>query len=444
MPAVRLLFRSKSGLTAELLQLAWPLIVSNLAYVLLGIVDTVYMGRVGAVEVGAVGLASNAVLTLMLLFRGTLETLPIFGARALGAGDPAGFRRWYSVYLALALLLGTVLALSGPSLLQALLRLLGTDPQVVGPVLIYGTIRMYEAPLHLLATVNGQAFVSSGDTRTPMRIAWAMVLLNALLAYLFVFGLGWGIAGAGWATFLAVAFQAGLSQVLLWRRFGPLLPGLPRRAELLKIVTVGVPVGLSTLAISAAFTTFNGLISRLGPLELAASQIAQQLAAFGFMPAFALSVAASTLVARALGERRPDRARRIGWRGAGVAAVLMGLLGLLFWTVPVPLLSLFTDRQEVWPLGSQVLRIMAIYQVMDAVAIVLGGTLAGAGDTRFRLMISLLGSWGVMVLPASYLLSHGYGLTAAWTAALVYIAFAALAFGGRFWSGRWLRYGAAL
>ncbi|MFC6659132.1 MATE family efflux transporter [Deinococcus multiflagellatus] len=180
------------------------------------------------------------------------------------------------------------------------------------------------------------------------------------------------------------------------------------------------------------------MISRLGPTELAASQIANQLASLGFLPAFALASATGSLLSRAMGAGRPDIATRIGWRGAGVAAALMGVLGALFLLIPGPLIGLFNRSPEVLALGTTVLAIMAAYQVLDGVAIVLGGALGGAGDTRFRLLVTLAGAWLVMVLGAWWLAPR-YGVAGAWGSALLFLVFAAGAYGWRFASGRWRR-----
>ncbi|WP_084051039.1 MATE family efflux transporter [Deinococcus hopiensis] len=429
------------GTTGELLRLAGPLMLSNLAYTAVGFTDTLLMGRLGVVEVGAVGFASLCLLTLVLLFRGSLNTASTFVARALGAGNAAGVRRWTSVFLGCALV-GVPLALAGPWLVDGLFALLKPEASVAATARTYAHIRLWEIPFVMLGSTALSVMVGLGNTRTPMLLAWLVVVLNAALAVLLIFGLGWGVRGAAWAAVIAVAVQNALAVALLARlhghRFGPFRPARPHRSELAALGRISLPAGITELAEVGAFTVFQGVISRLGPTELAASQIANQLASLGFLPAFALASATSSLLSRALGAGRPDLAARIGWRGAGVAAALMGLLGVLFLTLPRPLIGLFSRSPEVLELGRTVLGIMAAYQVLDGVAIVLGGALGGAGDTRFRLIVTLVGAWLVMVLGAS-LLAPRYGVSGAWGAALVFIAFAALAYLGRFASGRWQR-----
>lgn len=429
------------GDTRELLGLAWPLMLSNLAYTAVGFTDTLLMGRLGVVEVGAVGFAHICLLTLILLLRGSLNTASTFVARALGAGDREGVQRWASVFLSCALL-GVPLALAAPLLVDALFALLRPDPSVTDVARTYAHIRVWEIPLVMLGSAAISVMVGLGDTRTPMRLAWLVVALNAALAVLFIFGLGWGVQGAAWAAVLAVGLQNGLALVLLsrrhGRRFGPFGLVRPTRTELGSLARVSLPAGVTELGEISAFTVFQGIISRLGATELAASQIAVQLASLGFLPAYALSSATGSLLSKALGAGRPDLAARIGWRGMWLAAGLMGVLGVLFLVMPGTLLGLFNQDPGVLKLGATILAVMAAYQVLDGVAIVLGGALAGAGDTRFRLLVTLTGAWLIMVLGASWLAPR-YGVGGAWGAALVFISLAAVAYALRFASGRWQR-----
>ena len=429
------------GTTRELMTLAWPLILSNLAYTAVGFTDTLYMGRLGVLEVGAVGLASLVLFTVSLFFRGALNVAATFVARALGAGDPAGVRRWAGIFLTLSLV-GLPLALIGPWLVGTVLKLLGAAPSILQVAQTYGHIRIFELPFVLLGAASVAIMLGLGNTRTPMVLSWLLVVVNAALAALFVFGFHWGVAGAAWATLIAVVMQGLLSYALLLRLYrtdsGPFPFVRPDLRELRLVGRIALPAGATDLADVGAFTAFLGVIARLGPTELAASQIANQFASFGFLPAFALSASTSSLLSRALGAGQPALARRIGWRGAALAAGWMSVLTLIFLLWPRPLIALFNDDPEVLKLGTTVLAVMSGYLLFDGVGIALGGALGGAGDTRFRLLVTLGGAWLVMV-PAATWLAPRYGVGGAWGAALLYIVVLAGSYTWRFWSGRWYK-----
>ncbi|WP_407538680.1 MATE family efflux transporter [Deinococcus radiomollis] len=429
------------GTTRELVTLAWPLVLSNLAYTAVGFTDTLYMGRLGVLEVGAVGLASLVLFTVSLFFRGALNTAATFVARALGAGDPAGVRRWAGIFLTLSLV-GLPMALIGPWLVSTVLQLLGAAPSILKVAQTYGHIRIFEIPFVLLGAASVAIMLGLGNTRTPMLLSWLLVVVNAALAALFVFGFHWGVAGAAWATLIAVVMQGLLSYVLLLRLYrtdtGPFPFVRPKLQELRLVGRIALPAGATDLADVGAFTAFLGVIARLGPTELAASQIANQFASFGFLPAFALSASTSSLLSRALGAGQPGLARRIGWRGAALAAGWMSVLTLVFLLWPRPLIALFNTDPDVLKLGTTVLAVMSGYLLFDGVGIALGGALGGAGDTRFRLLVTLGGAWLVMV-PAATWLAPRYGVGGAWAAALLYIVVLAGSYTWRFWSGRWYK-----
>ncbi|WP_425145278.1 MATE family efflux transporter [Deinococcus sp.] len=429
------------GTTRELAALAWPLILSNLAYTAVGFTDTLYMGRLGVLEVGAVGLASLVMFMIPLLFRSALGTAATFVARTLGAGDRAGIRRWAGVFLSLSLV-GLPLTLLAPWLLGGVLSLLHAAPDITRVAQTYVLIRLLEIPLMLLGTASLSIMLGLGNTRTPMLLSWLLVIVNAVLAGLLVFGLHLGVAGAAWGSLVAVCLQGALAFVLLRRlhqgECGRLWFVRPTRQELRSVARVSLPAGATDLADVGAFTAFLGVIARLGPAELAASQIANQFASLGFLPAFALSASTSSLLSRALGAGRPDLAVRIGWRGATLAAGLMLMLTLAFVFIPRPLIGLFSHDPAVMRLGASVLAVMSAYMLLDGVSIVLGGALTGAGDTRFRLLVTLGGAWLLMV-PGATWLAPRYGVSGAWFAALLYITLLASTYAWRFWSGRWRR-----
>ncbi|WP_229670925.1 MATE family efflux transporter [Deinococcus aquiradiocola] len=429
-----------AGTTRELLALAWPLMLSNLAYTAVGFTDTLYMGRLGVLEVGAVGLAGVVLFSVSLFFRGALNTAATFVARAVGAQDRPGVIRWAGIFLTLSLT-GLPLALVGPWLVEHLLNLMHAEPDITRVGLTYARIRIFEIPFVLLGAASLAIMLGLGNTRTPMLLSWLLVIVNAVLAAVFVFVLHWGVAGAAWASLIAVSVQGLLAYLLLGlhrNEYGPFRFVRPDTKELRSVARISVPAGATDLGEVSAFTVFLGIIARLGPTELAASQIANQFASFGFLPAFALSASTSSLLSRALGAGRPDLAARIGWRGAGLSAALMAVLTAAFLAFPHALIRLFNSDPGVLTLGSRVLAVMSGYMLLDGLGIVLGGALSGAGDTRFRLLVTLSGAWLLMV-PGAALLAPRYGVSGAWFAALLYIALVAATYSWRFWSGRWRR-----
>lgn len=442
-----------SELGRQLLKLAAPMVLSNLAYTLLGVLDTLFLGRVSTAAVGSIGVGGSLFLAFALLFRGIVQgTLP-YVARMYGRQRPREAGRYLQYYLLLSLLISPLVAVL-PWGVQAYFRLMRPHPEVAALASTYINIRFLELPFSLLATTIGSFLIGVGNAQAPMWMAWLAVGVNAAANYILIFGkLGlpaMGVAGAAWGTVIAVFVQFVCGLVVLvrgyWHDYHLGQWSWPTLPELAAMVKVGLPMGITDAVELAAFSTFFTLISRLGTVELAASQIANQIAAFAFMPGFAFGQATGSLVGRYLGANKQDTAEAVGYRGAFLGMAAMGVVGLGFWVFSPTLGRMFTADREVLEMTALLLKVMAFYQVFDAANIVFRGALNGAGDTRFTMTVAV--SAAVLVfIPAVYLLTFilNFRLLGAWLGCMAYlVTLAGLCF-VRFRRGTWksIRLGAA-
>ena len=442
-------FFTQTGLTHKVALLAGPLILQNLSYTLLGVTDTFFVSRVSTEAVGAVGLAGVLFFSLMLLFRSTAASSVVFVGRAHGAKDDAqvGEAVWQVLNM-IALL--TLLALTLPWVFTFLFQFAAPDD---ASVLALGTqylqIRAFEVPLAMFNGVVWGFLVGRGDSRTPMLLAWVQVLVNIALDWLLVLGnLGfpaWGVSGAAVATVAANAVVTLVSAWLLWRpaahaRFATRRARRSSSPQLRRVLATGLPMGVGDFVEVASFTAFFALIGRLGTEVLAANNIALQFMSLSFTAGIAVAQASSSLVAQHLGAQEPEQAERVGYRATFLGMGLMGLIGLSYLIAPTFLMRVFSDDPQVIAAGVAILRLVALYQIFDAAAIVLGGSLNGAGDTTYTMLMRLFFAWG-MFIPLAYLLAFplGYGVRGAWAGAMVYLAGLALVYLLRFRSGRWKR-----
>ena len=435
-----------AGGLREVFELAYPVILTQLSRTAMGLVDSAMVGRLGAVQLAAVGFGGIWLWTLFSLFFGAATGVQTFVSQAHGAGRPreCGPWAWQALY-----------ALFPAAIIAALLMAVAVKPALW--LLAPSEALQSTSTSYILARLPGElTFVASmvlvsffrglGDTRTPLYITLGANVVNAVLDYGLIFGrLGlpeWGVPGAGIATSLAtaggiVALFATLQRRAMRRRFstGPIAPD---RVAIRRFLRIGAPIGGQWFLDMMAFALFATLVARMGDAEMAATQALLMLLALSYMQAVGISVATSTLVGRYIGARVLQAARRTFLSALLLGAILSSAVGLLFVSIPRPLLRIFTDDPEVLERGLPLVWLCAGFQFFDCGAIVAEGELRGAGDTRWPFLVQTALNWAFF-LPLAYLLAVvlGHGLTGAWLAEFTYIALLAAVMLWRFRSGAW-------
>ncbi|MFI5366983.1 MAG: MATE family efflux transporter, partial [Candidatus Binatia bacterium] len=183
---------------------------------------------------------------------------------------------------------------------------------------------------------------------------------------------------------------------------------------------------------------FSTIIARMGNAPMAASQAMIQLLSLSFMQAFGISIASGALVGRYIGAADLASAERSHRSAMQLGLALAVLVALIFLAIPDTLLSIFTRDPVVVVLGRRLLALGAVFQLLDAIGIVAGGSLRGAGDTRWPLMVQTMLAWCVR-LPLVYVLAVvlGRGVIGAWLGELGYVAVLGSVWLLRFRAGAW-------
>jgi MATE family multidrug resistance protein len=248
-----------------------------------------------------------------------------------------------------------------------------------------------------------------GESQAPMRASIVANLVNIGLAYLFVFGLGWGVAGAAAATVIAHGAEFGfLAFTQRARGFGV---GAWRMRHLVALGRIGLPLGVQFTLEFGAFALLSFLISHLSEIEMAAHQIALQIIHFSFMPAFAVGEGAAVLAGQAVGADRDDLVGRIGLLATKATTVYTGGCTLLLIFGARLLTSGFTHDETVVRSTVALLHIAAAFLIIDGSSSVARGVLRGAGDVRYPAVVGVVTSW-VCTPPLCWLLGYRLGLGA--------------------------------
>lgn len=391
----------------QLFALAAPLAAAQAGTQLMTLVDLAVLGRLGAREIAAAGLANALFFALAMTGMGISYGVDPLISQAVGAGDRARARSilWQGVWLALAVTaVITVLMFLAP----LMLRPFGVQPELVPMTTTYLWIRAIGLAPYLLFLVV-RAYLQAHHVTRPMIFAMlATNVANLGGDILLVFGgrvlpewtgplrriPAMGVAGAAIAT-VACAFLQLVIVAFAVRRIdvGEHFDRRWRTADVAKAFHIGLPLGLQLGAEIGIFALVGILAGRLGTLALAAHQLVLGIASFTYTVALGVSAAGSVRVGIAIGARDPAATRR-----AGYAAFLGGGLWMLFTAIafaafPGAIARLFSNQANVISVAIPLFFVAAVFQLSDGVQAVGAGVLRGAGDTRYSFVANVLGHW---------------------------------------------------
>ncbi len=374
----------------ELVRLAWPIAVSMLSYSVMTLVDTLFVGRLGASALAAVGIGGVTSFTLICFGFGALRSAKVVVSQAVGAGRDGEVRAVLSAAVALALALGALAVFGGRLVARVLPDLVQHgDAGVLAAEYLW--VRNLGAPLALVAIALKETRYGLGDTKAPMVATLAANVTNVGLDALFIWGFGLGVRGAAWATVAGYLVEASL---LLWislrsaRGLSPV-----RWREVSRLLALGLPLGLQFVLEVGSFSVMVALLARTGEVNVAAHQIALQLCHFSFLPAMALGEAASVLVGQAVGADEDELVRPVARRALGLASAYTGSCALAFVLLARPLAHAFTSDPRVVALTVQLLYVAAVFQLFDGANGVARSVLRGTGDVRFPAVIAVTIAW---------------------------------------------------
>jgi MATE family multidrug resistance protein len=436
----------RSGGVREVALLAYPIVLTQMSETMMHVIDSIFVGRLGAAQLAALGFAGVWLWTVMSIFTGTATGVQTFVSQAHGAGDERSCGGWvwqgfYAVVPATALALFTFAAVADP-----LWRVLGAAGEMHEHAVAYTRVRPIGFVGASICLLLAAFFRGLGDTRTPLVAALVANATNVVLDYGLVFGrLGfpaWGISGAGVATSIAEWVAVCILAAAFARRAAAeryqTRPQPPDRLAIRRFLRTGAPIGGQWLVDMSAFAIFTTLVARMGTSSMAATQAMISLLSLSFMQAIGIGLAATTLVGRYKGRFDLAAAAR-SYRSATKLAIGLGLaVAALFLLAPDALMGLYTRDPDVLRLGPPLLALAAAFQLLDAVQIVAGGALRGAGDTRWPFLVQTGLAWALR-LPLVWLFAFalGGGVVGAWYAEFVFIAVLAWVLVRRFRSGAW-------
>ena len=433
----------------QVIRLASPVVIGMTSFTLLSVVDTAMLGRLGAPPLAASGIAGVLYFGIVFSLAGIGVGVQTLTARRFGEGNFSSCGPVVNSGVALALLLGIPLSIAAPWLARLLAPILSDDPQVVSLGGVYLHYRLFGSAFMLANWVLRGFFAGIGETRHQMVASIVTTGVNIILDYVLIFGRAgfpqMGIQGAAVASSLAIAmgtlYLVCVALSVRHRdRFALLQRPLSIRRWVAPILRLGLPVTAQRVLANGSWFAFFAVVSRIGTIELAATNVIRSVYHLTIMLGVGLGTAAAALVGQRLGAKDPERAERLGWEAAKLAALSMSVAGLLFLLLPRLILQIYTSDPSVIDAGQTPLFFLGFVQAFAGIALVLSQALQGAGNTRFVMAAELV-ICSTLYLPVVYVLGlrTRLGLIGAWAGEFIYWMALAAIMGWKFARGGWKR-----
>jgi MATE family multidrug resistance protein len=415
-----------------MLKIAIPVVMAELGWMTMGVVDTVMVGPLGPEAISAAGVGNAMHIAFAIFGMAVMLGLDTLVSQAYGARDIQECHRCFFDGLTLAGLMAVpIMAL----LALVWLAIPSMDfHDAVRPLLeSYFGVLMLSTPF-LLAYAVCRRYLQGMHAVTPIMFALITAnVINAAANWVFVYGhLGFpalGVAGSAWATVTARAYMLAALLFAVWwiDRKRSRDAGIGNRqglwhvdrafdgARLKRLLALGLPAASQMAAEVGVFALATALSGMLDPISSASHQIALNLAGVAFMIPLGLGSAGAVRVGHAVGARDPLRASAAGWTAIVMAACFMIVAASTFVLVPRQLIGMFSTDAKVLSVGTSLLLLAAIFQLFDGIQGVITGTLRGIGDTRTPMVVNLVAHW-LIGLPTSYLLCFviGWGVYGLW------------------------------
>lgn len=437
---MQVFFQKHKPYFLSILELSWPIIIGQLGIVLMGVADTLMIGKIDATNLAAAGLANAIYYLITILGLGTLMAVSPLIAKAKAENNLEECVNYFKAAVLVALTL-FVFIYGVNDILSNNLDWFKQDDNVKPLAKEFLTLLNFSTlPLLLFLAVK-QFSDGLSITRPAAVITVIALAINILINYAFIYG-NWGmpalgLVGAGWATIIARVFMfvTMLIYVLTHKQYKPYLIKTQAKikAQYMAILKVGLPSGFQYFFEVGAFATAAIIIGWIGKSEQAAHTLAINLASLTYMVATGISAGTGIAVGDAFGRKNRTDMVFAGKSGIILGAGFMAFCAILFTVFNQFIVETSVNDVEVQQITAGLLFIAAMFQLSDGVQAVSLGALRGLSDTKIPTVITIIAYW-VIGIPIGYYMAFSLdlGLYGIWYGLSIGLTFSAVLLSIRF------------
>ena len=413
--------------------LAWPIFLEQILVSLVQAVDTAMVGSLGANATASIAISQspNMMINGVIMAMGVGFTSLV--ARSVGAGDKERAKSLIRQAILLVFAIGLPLAVLCFCLARHIPMWMGGAEEILDTAATYNRIFACGVLFRGMTMVLTAIYRGFGDSKTPMKINIAVNLLNVVGNFLMIyptrqlsvfgieftmFGFGWGVAGAATSTALSTILGALVLLGVTFFRKSDLQISIrddfrPNWKEISRVFKISFPAMCERFVMSGASVIVASTVASLGTVAVASQNLAGTAESLSFMPGFAFGTAATTLFGQSIGAKRPELGKKYVSYTIRLGSIVMFIMTLVMFFGSRFIMSIFTPDEAVIEMGSVLVKILALIQVPQMIAMVYSGALKGAGDTKSPFLVALFSMWGVRVLGVTICVRLlGMGMTA--------------------------------
>lgn len=405
---------TQGSILKALLHLAFPIIMANILQTMYQLIDTFWLGRLGADAVASVSLSFPVLFLVLSLGGGLTLAGTVMVSQHKGSGDQEAVNYAASQTVAVIFVISIILALVGYFLAEPLMRLIGATDSILDDAVVYFKVSSWGFIFLFMFFVYQSLMRGIGNVVIPMYIVLATVILNLILDPIFIFGYGpipaYGVSGAAVSSIITQGISAGIGLFILFRgKRGIKIFWSKMKWDfnwVKQLFSLGIPSSLDQSSRAMAMTAMVMLVTSYSNDVVAAYGLGARILSLVIVPALGLSIATTSLIGQNLGANEIHRAEKTGNLSARIGLIGLTVLGGLLFVCAKPLAAFFVPNDpEVIAIGTKFIKIMAPSFGLLAVQQVLNGVFNGAGLTKISMLISLVALW-VVRFPTAFMLSH--------------------------------------
>jgi len=404
---------AEGSLARSLFTLAWPIIMANILQTAYQLIDTFWLGRLGANAVAAVSISFPILFLVLSLGAGLTLAGTVIVSQYKGANDRKMIDFTASQTVFIVFLISILLAILGYVAASPLMNLVGAGPEILDDSVTYFQVSSFGFVFLFMFFVFQSLMRGIGNVLLPMYIVFGTVLLNLVLDPLFIFGYGsiegYGVAGAAIASVITQGLSAAAGLYILFRgKQGIKIKLSSMKLEfrwIKRMFELGIPASLEQSSRAAAMTVMVMLVTSYGSEVVAAYGIGARILSLVIVPSIGMGIATTTLVGQSIGAGQIKRAEKIGDLSAKIAFFGLTGIGLLLFLFAESLTAFFVPNDpQVIKDGAKFIRIMSLSFGLLGVQQVLNGVFNGSRFTQASMLISIFSLW-VVRFPLAFILS---------------------------------------